>query len=162
MSEIKTRPAAERDIPLILNFIKQLAEYERMSDQVVATGELLREWLFQRQVAKVIFALDEEGREVGFALYFHNYSTFLGRAGIYLEDLFVEPESRGRGYGLALMRELARRARELGCGRMEWSCLDWNTPSADFYRSIGARPNEGWTVFRMTAPEISALADREI
>ena len=151
------RFAEERDVPLILFFIRSLAEYENMADEVVATEELLREWIFVRQKAEVIFAL-EDGREVGFALFFHNFSTFLGRAGIYLEDLYVLPPYRGRGYGKGLIRVLARIAAERGCGRLEWWCLDWNKPSIEFYRSLGAVPMDAWTVYRITGDTLKQLA----
>ena len=141
------RFAAETDCGLILSFIRQLADYEKMSDQVVATEELLREWIFVRRKAEVLFVLQGE-REVGFALFFHNFSTFLGRAGIYLEDLFVLPEYRGKGYGKGLLRKLAQITIERGCGRLEWSCLDWNVPSIQFYRFLGAEPMEEWTTYR--------------
>lgn len=143
------RNATKDDCALILSFIKALAEYEKMSDDVVATEDLLREWIFEKQKAEVIFAL-EDGREVGFALFFHNFSTFVGRAGIYLEDLFVLPEYRKRGHGKALILELARIAVERKCGRMEWSCLDWNQPSIDFYLSLGAKPMNEWTTYRLS------------
>ncbi|MBE5765552.1 MAG: GNAT family N-acetyltransferase [Clostridiales bacterium] len=158
MSNIICRPATEKDISLILHFIKGLADYENMSDDVVATEELLREWLFEKKTAEVLIAsLDE--KEVGFALFFHNFSTFLGRAGIYIEDVFVDPEYRGKGCGKALFREIARIAMQRGCGRMEWSCLDWNQPSIDFYLSMNARPMSEWTVYRLTQDEIRALAE---
>ena len=132
MKNTEIRFANENDVALILDFIKDLAEYEKMSDQVVADEALLREWIFEKKKAEVIFAM-EDGKEVGFALFFHNFSTFLGRAGIYLEDLYVKPEYRGHGHGKALIKKLAAIACERGCGRLEWSCLDWNTPSIDFY-----------------------------
>ena len=150
------RSAEREDTALILQFIRALAEYEHMENEVVATPELLEEWLFDKQKAEVIFAL-ENGREVGFALFFHNFSTFLGRAGIYLEDLFVLPESRGKGYGKALLTQLARIAVERGCGRLEWWCLDWNQPSIDFYRSMGAVPMDEWTVFRIAGETLQKL-----
>ena len=131
MAELSFRFAVREDTPLILSFIRALAAYEQMADQVIATEELLAEQLFDRGNAEVLFAL-EDGKEVGFALFFHNFSTFLGRAGLYLEDLYVLPEHRGKGYGKALLRQLARIARERGYGRMEWWCLDWNRPSIDF------------------------------
>ena len=143
------RFATEKDAGLILDFIKKLAEYEKMLDEVVATEELLKEWIFEKKKAEVIFALDG-GKEVGFALFFHNFSTFLGRAGIYLEDLFVLPEYRGRGYGKGLLKVLAGITVERGCGRFEWQCLDWNKPSIDFYISLGAVPMEDWTLYRLT------------
>ena len=154
------RMAVPGDGPLILSFIRALAEYEKMSDQVVAAPELLEEELFQKGHAQVLFAL-EDGREVGFALFFHNFSTFLGRAGLYLEDLFVQPECRGKGYGKALLQELARMARARGCGRMEWWCLNWNRPSIDFYQSLGAKPMDEWTVFRLAEADIARLAKEE-
>ena len=129
--EVTFRPAEENDTALLLKFIRALAEYEHMLDQVVATEEILSEWLFQRRVAEAFFAV-ADGVEVGFALYFHNFSTFLGRGGIYLEDLFVLPEHRGKGYGKAILIRLAQIARERGCGRLEWACLNWNQPSIDF------------------------------
>jgi len=151
------RRAEEKDTAVILQFIKDLAEYEKMSGDVVATEELLREWIFEKQKAEVIFAV-ADGKEVGFALFFHNFSTFLGRAGIYLEDLFVKPEHRGKGCGKGLLRELARIAVERGCGRLEWSCLDWNKPSIDFYLSLGAQPMDEWTVYRMAGETLINFA----
>ena len=153
------RNATKDDCALILSFIKALAEYEKMSDDVVATEELLREWIFEKQSAEVIFAL-EDGREVGFALFFHNFSTFVGRAGIYLEDLFVLPEYRKRGHGKALILELARIAVERKCGRMEWSCLDWNQPSIDFYLSLGAKPMNEWTTYRLSGDALDKCGKR--
>ena len=158
MSHTTLRPATREDAGIILSFIRELAAYERMSDDVVATEELLGEWIFDKQKAEVIFAL-EDGVEVGFALFFHNFSTFLGRAGIYLEDLFVKEAYRGRGHGKALLCALARIARERGCGRLEWSCLDWNKPSIDFYLSLGAMPMTEWSVYRATGDALNALAD---
>ena len=149
MNHTEFRFATENDVALILNFIKALADYEKMSDAVVADEALLREWIFEKKKAEVIFALDN-GVEVGFALFFHNFSTFLGRAGIYLEDLFVLPEYRGRGHGKALIMELARITKERGCGRLEWCCLDWNKPSIDFYLSLGAKPLDEWTIYRLS------------
>lgn len=157
MNRTEFRFATEKDTALILSFIKALAEYEKMSDQVVANEELLREWIFEKKKAEVIFAL-ENGKEVGFALFFHNFSTFLGRAGIYLEDLFVMPEYRGRGHGKGLIRELARITVERGCGRLEWCCLDWNKPSIDFYLSLGARPLDEWTTYRLTGDRLKSFA----
>ena len=151
------RFATENDTELILDFIKQLAEYEKMSDEVIATKELLKEELFVKKHAEVIFALDG-GKEVGFALYFHNFSTFLGRSGIYLEDLFVLPEYRGKGHGKALLRKLSQTALERGCGRLEWACLDWNKPSIDFYLSLGARAMTDWTVYRLTGKTLENMA----
>lgn len=150
------RYATEDDCALILSFIKALAEYEKMSNQVVATEELLKEWIFEKQKAEVIFACEGE-KEVGFALFFHNFSTFLGRAGIYLEDLFVLPEYRGKGYGKGLLERLAQITVERGCGRLEWACLDWNQPSIDFYRSLGAAPMDEWTTYRLTGKTLEAM-----
>ena len=157
MNNFHFRYATEQDSVLILDFIKDLAEYEKMSKQVVATEELLTEWIFEKKKAEVIFAM-EKGKEVGFALFFHNFSTFLGRAGIYLEDLFVKPEYRGRGHGKGLLRELARIAVERGCGRLEWCCLDWNKPSIDFYLSLGAKPMDDWTTYRFSGEDLSNFA----
>lgn len=152
------RFAQPEDAALILRFVRALAEYEKLSDEVVATGELLREWIFEKGKAEVLFAV-ADGEEVGFALFFHNFSTFLGRAGIYLEDLFVLPEQRGHGYGKALLKHLAAIAVERGCGRLEWSCLDWNTPSIAFYKSMGATPMDGWTVYRLTGETLKRAAE---
>ena len=153
------RFAVRGDEGIILDFIRRLAEYEKMSDQVVATEELLTEWIFDKNKAEVIFALDESGKEVGFALFFHNFSTFLGRAGIYLEDLFVLPEYRGRGFGKGLLRQLAKIAVERKCGRLDWWCLDWNKPSIDFYLSLGAIPMDEWTTFRITGDTLTKMAE---
>ena len=153
---MEIRFAERKDCGLILEFIRALADYEHMQDEVVATPSLLEEWLFDRQKAEVIFAL-ENGKEVGFALFFHNFSTFLGRAGIYLEDLFVFPEYRGRGYGKGLLTELAKIAVARGCGRLEWACLNWNRPSIDFYLSMGAVPMDIWTVYRITGERLQEL-----
>lgn len=154
------RYAEKKDIPLILYFIKELAAYEKMSDQVIATEALLDEWIFEKGKAEVLFALEED-KEVGFALFFHNFSTFLGRAGIYLEDLYVKPEYRGKGYGKGLLKQLASITVERGCGRLEWSCLDWNQPSIDFYRSLGAVPMDEWTVYRITGDTLTRMADSD-
>ena len=158
MEKVYFRYAEETDVALILQFIKDLAEYERMSDEVIATEELLREWIFEKKKAEVIFAMEGE-KEVGFALFFHNFSTFLGRAGIYLEDLYVKEAYRGRGYGKALLKKLAKIAVERGCGRLEWSCLDWNQPSIDFYLSLDAVPMDEWTVYRATGETLQKLAE---
>jgi GNAT superfamily N-acetyltransferase len=151
------RFALEDDCPLILDFIRALADYEKMSDQVVATEALLREWIFEKKKAEVLFVCEGE-QAVGFALFFHNFSTFLGRAGIYLEDLFVLPAFRGRGYGKALLRKLAQLAVERGCGRLEWACLDWNRPSIEFYLSLGAAPMNAWTTYRLTGDTLDEAA----
>ena len=156
--ELAFRFAEERDTPLILDFIKGLADYERMLDQVVADEDTLADQLFRKKNAEVLFAL-ENGKEVGFALFFHNFSTFLGRSGLYLEDLFVLPEHRGKGYGKAILQRLAAIARERDCGRMEWWCLDWNAPSIAFYKSLGAEPMSDWTVYRLTEETLEKLAE---
>lgn len=156
--EKQIRTAVPEDVPVILNFINALAAYEHLESEVVATEELLKEWIFEKKKAEVIFAL-ENGKEVGFALFFHNFSTFLGRAGIYLEDLFVLPEYRGKGYGTMLLKTLARTAEERGCGRLEWSCLDWNKPSIGFYKSLGAAPMDEWTVYRLTGATLDKMAE---
>ena len=158
MPEIEIRPGTEDDVPLILSLIRELAEYERLSHEVVATEEILRDSLFgERRVAEVLIGhLDEE--PAGFALFFHNFSTFLGRPGIYLEDLYVRPEFRGSGLGRALLVHLASIASERGCGRLEWSVLDWNEPAIGFYERIGASPVSGWTVYRVTGEALEELA----
>ena len=160
MKNTEIRFANEKDVALILDFIKDLAVYEKMSDMVVADEALLREWIFEKKKAEVIFAL-ENGKEVGFALFFHNFSTFLGRSGIYLEDLYVKPDYRGHGHGKALLKKLAGIACERGCGRLEFSCLDWNTPSIDFYLSLGAEQMNEWTVYRFAGESLVALAQKE-
>ncbi len=157
-TELNFRFADEKDISKILYFIKELAAYEKMADEVVATEELIKEWLFEKKKAEVIFAV-QNGIEVGFALFFHNFSTFLGRAGIYLEDLYVLPECRDKGYGKALLKQLAKIAVERGCGRLEWWCLDWNKPSIDFYLSLGAEPMSDWTVYRIAGMTLKELAE---
>ena len=157
MKELTFRRAEAKDCEKILYFIKELAAYEKMSELVVATPQQLHEWLFEKKVGEVLFACEGE-KEVGFALWFHNFSTFLGRAGIYLEDLYVLPEYRGKGYGKALLKELARIAVEKGCGRLEWWCLNWNQPSIDFYLSLGAEPMKDWTVYRISGDTLQELA----
>ena len=158
MNHLTIRYARESDISKILYFIKELAIYEDMLDDVVATEDLLREWIFEMNKADVLFA-ELEGAAVGFALFFHNFSTFLGRSGIYLEDLFVMPEHRGKGYGKALLRRLTQITMERGCGRLEWSCLDWNKPSIDFYLSLDAAPMDQWTVYRLTGDTLRRMAE---
>lgn len=157
--KLKYRFANEKDINKIFEFIKELAVYEKMEDEVVATEELLHRWLFVEKKAEVIFALEEE-KEVGFALFFHNFSTFLGRGGIYLEDLFIKPEFRGRGYGKGLIKVLAKIALERNCGRLEWTCLDWNKSSIDFYLSLGAKPMEEWTIYRLQGNSLEEVLDK--
>lgn len=151
------RFATIRDIPLILKLIRELAEYEELLHEVVATEELLEEWIFRKNKAEVIFVAEDD-KEVGFALFFHNFSTFLGKAGIYLEDLYVSPEYRGKGYGKALLAKLAQIALERGCGRLEWWCLDRNRPSVDFYLSLGAQPMDEWTVYRFSGKTLTRMA----
>ncbi len=160
MEDIRIRQAGEEDVPLILSFISRLAEYEKLADQVSADEDTLREWLFEKKKAEVLFVCEGE-KEAGFAVFFYNFSTFLGKAGIYLEDLYVLPEYRGRGYGKALLKHLAQRAVREGCGRLEWSCLDWNTPSIEFYLSLDAEPMDGWKVYRLSGDTLRALAEKE-
>ncbi len=156
--DLRIAPAAESDVSLILKFIRDLAEYEKLSHQVVATEEHIREHVFgPNPVAEVLLAY-WQGVPVGIALYFRNFSTFLGQAGIYLEDLFVEPAYRGKGIGKALLIRLAEIAVERGYGRLEWSVLDWNTPSIEFYRSLGALPMDEWTRYRLTGEPLTRLA----
>ena len=152
------RNAERKDTLLILQFIKELADNEKMLNEVVADETTLETWIFDKQKAEVIFAL-EDGKEVGFALFFHNFSSFLGRAGIYLEDLYVKPECRGKGYGKAILKKLASIAVERGCGRLEWWCLDWNKPSIDFYLSLGAEAMSDWTVYRIAGDTLTQLAE---
>ena len=152
------RFANKDDVPLILRFIRELAAYEKMLDDVTATEELLREWLFEKNKAEVIFAVKGEN-EVCFALFFHNFSTFLGKAGVYLEDLYVLPEYRGKGYGKGLLKKLAQITMERGCGRLDWACLDWNRPSIDFYLSLSAMPLDQWTTYRLTGDTLKGLAN---
>ncbi len=153
------RAAAVADVPVILELIRALATYERAPNDVTATEKGLTEVLFgEKPAAEVLLAFENE-TAVGFAVFFHNFSTWLGRPGLYLEDLFVRPEDRGKGYGRALLIHLAKIARERGCGRMEWAVLDWNEPAIQFYRKLGAKPMDEWTVFRLTRDGIAGLAD---
>jgi GNAT superfamily N-acetyltransferase len=155
------RPARVEDVPIILQLIRDLATYERAPNEVTATEEQLAEVLFgERPAAEVLLAFEGQ-LPVGFAVFFHNFSTWLGRPGLYLEDLFVKPEKRGKGYGRALLIELAKIARDRGCGRMEWAVLNWNEPAIKFYRALGAKPMDEWTVFRLTRDGIAALANSE-
>ena len=157
-TSFEIRTTTEADVPVILSLIRDLATYERAPDAVVATEAGLREVLFgAKPFAEVLLAL-ENAEPVGFAVYFHNFSTWLGRPGLYLEDLFVRPEKRGKGYGRALLERLAQIAKERGCGRMEWAVLDWNDPAIQFYRKLGAEPMNEWTVFRLTEEGIAKLA----
>jgi GNAT superfamily N-acetyltransferase len=158
-ADFQIRPAHVEDVPIILELIRDLATYERAPHEVTATEEQLVDVLFgKRPAAEVLLAFEKES-PVGFAVYFYNFSTWLGRAGLYLEDLFVKPEKRGKGYGRALLVELAKIARDRGCGRMEWAVLDWNEPAIKFYRTLGAKPMDEWTVFRLTGEEIAKLAN---
>jgi GNAT superfamily N-acetyltransferase len=158
MEHMNFRYAEPADAGLILEFIQALADYEKMSDEVIATEELLREWLFDKKIAEVIFAMEGEN-EVGFALFFHNFSTFVGRGGIHLEDLYVYPQYRGKGYGKGLIQQIAKIAVERNCGRVEWTCLDWNTPSIEFYLSLGAVPMREWTIYRLAGDRLKEIAD---
>lgn len=156
---LSIRPAAVTDVPVILQLIRDLAAYERAPNEVTATKEQLVDVLFgQKPAAEVLLAF-ENGMPAGFAVFFHNFSTWLGRPGLYLEDLFVKPEMRGKGYGRALLVDLAKIARERGCGRMEWAVLNWNDPAIQFYRKLGAKPMDEWTVFRLTRDGIAKLAE---
>lgn len=157
-NKVTFRNAERKDTGLILQFVKELAAYEDMSDDVIADESILETWIFDKQKAEVLFAV-VDGTEVGFALFFHNFSTFLGRAGLYLEDLFVMPEYRGKGYGKALLKKLASIAVERGCGRLEWWCLDWNKPSIDFYLGMGAKAMDQWTVYRIDGDRLNRMAE---
>lgn len=157
-SKLKFRFAERKDTSLILHFILELAKYEKLEHEVVATEELLENWIFNKQKAEVLFAMQND-KEIGFALFFHNFSTFLGRAGIYLEDLYIMPEYRGKGYGKGLLKKLAQIAVERGCGRLEWWCLDWNQSSIDFYLSMGAEQMSDWTVYRITGKQLHTIAE---
>jgi GNAT superfamily N-acetyltransferase len=152
------KPATVADVPVILSLIRELAEYERAPHDAVATEPQLREVLFGAKPSAEVLLASEDEEPIGFAVYFFNFSTWLGRPGLYLEDLFVRPEVRGKGYGYALLVKLAQIARERGCGRMEWAVLDWNEPAIQFYKKLGAAPMEDWTVFRLTSDGIAKLA----
>lgn len=157
--QLTFRFATEKDVPLILKFIKGIAEYEKMLDEVETTEELLHEYLFEKQRAEVIFAI-VDNVEVGFALFFHNFSTFVGKSGLYLEDIFVWPQYRGKGYGKAIFKQLVKIANERDCGRMEWVCLNLNQPSIDFYLSLNAKPLDEWTTYRLDKEGLKALAEK--
>lgn len=157
---IRIEPATPRDVPLILALIGELAEYERLAQEVVATESALYDALFRNPPAAEAVLAYVEGEPVGFAVWFHTFSTFLAQRGLYLEDLFVRPAWRGRGVGRALLGHVARVAVERQCGRVEWSVLDWNEPAIRFYRSIGARPMDEWTVYRLTGDALRALGSR--
>ena len=156
MPELSFRNAKREDIPLVLKFIKKLAEYEKRLNEVVATEKDLEKWIFDKNQAEVIFAL-EDGKEIGFALFFLSFSTYLGNVNLHLEDLFIDPEYRGRGYGKALLKKLAKIVVDRGYGRFEWTCLSWNKPSIDFYLSLGAKQKD-WNVFHLTGDELKKLA----
>lgn len=158
MGEVTFRQAKAGDEALVLEFIRGIAQYEKMLDEVVATEESIREWMVEKKMVEVIFA-EAEGDTVGFALYFQNFSTFVGRAGLYLEDIFVKPQYRKKGYGKAIFKKLAQIAVERGCQRFEWVCLDWNQPSIDFYRSMGAVPMDQWTIYRLSGDAIKKAAE---
>ncbi len=157
-NDFSLRLATAKDTALILEFIKELADYEKMSDQVVATEELLHDTLFEQKKAEVLIG-ESQGNPVAFALFFHNFSTFLGRPGIYLEDLYVKKEYRGMGFGKKILKALAELAKERGCGRLEWSCLNWNTPSIGFYKKLGSIPMDEWTVFRLQGEALDRMAE---
>ena len=154
------RYAERKDVSLILKFIIELARYEKLEHEVIATEDLLDKWLFEEKKAEVIFAIVDD-KEIGFALFFHNFSTFLGRSGVYLEDLYIIPEYRGCGYGKAILQKLAQIAVQRGCGRLEWWCLDWNKSSIDFYLSLGAEPMKDWTVYRIAGDTLKNMAENK-
>ena len=155
--ELTFRFAKKEDTSLILEFIKALAKYEKLEHEVVASEQLLQEWIFEKNKAEVIFVM-ENNQEIGFALFFHNFSTFLSRAGLYLEDLYIKSEYRHRGYGKKTLQYLAKLAVERGCGRLEWWCLDWNKNSIDFYLSLGAKAMDEWTTYRISGDTLKNLA----
>src|ERR1044071_5431122 len=155
---MKIRAATREDVPVILQLIRDLATYERAPDEAIATEEQLLDVLFGERPAAEVALVFQCDQPAGFAVYFHNFSTWLGRPGLYLEDLFVRPEKRGKGYGRALLERLAQIAQERGCGRMEWAVLDWNDPAIQFYKKLGAKPMQEWTVFRLTQEGIAKLA----
>ena len=159
---LSIRPATVTDVPVILQLIRDLAAYERAPNEVTAIKEQLVDVLFGKKPAAEVLLAFENGTPAGFAVFFHNFSTWLGRPGLYLEDLFVKPEMRGKGYGHALLVDLAKIARERGCGRMEWAVLDWNDPAIQFYRKLGAKPMDEWTVFRLTGDGIAKLAESDL
>ncbi len=158
IEHVTFRLAQSEDVGLVLKFIKELADYEELLHEVVATEEILMETIFEKKAAEVVIVEYDE-KPIGFALFFHNFSTFLGRPGLYLEDLYIRPEMRGRGIGKLLLAYLAKLARDRNCGRLEWWCIDWNTPSIDFYKSLGAIPMDEWTVYRITGKALIDLAD---
>lgn len=158
MNKIIIRKATREDVPLLMKFIRGIAKYERMENEVIANEQTLEKEMFEYHKAEAIFAV-EDGKEVGFALYFFNFSTFIGHSGLYLEDLYVFPEYRGKGYGKALLLHLVGIAVENQCGRMEWTCLNWNQPSIDFYLSLGAVPMKDWTIYRLDSEALNSLTN---
>lgn len=158
MSNFKLRETSREDTALIFHFIKELAIYEKMLDDVVGTEELLEDHIFNKKRVEVLIA-EEDDKPIGFCLFFYNFSTFLGRSGIYLEDIYILPEYRGKGYGKTIFKELAKIAVERNCGRMEWTCLDWNKPSIDFYTKLGAVPMDEWTVYRLAGENLNNVAE---
>ena len=161
MTNFQIRPATQNDVPLILSFIRQLAEYERLSHEAIMTEETVKESLFGARPSAEVLLGHSDDQPVAFAVFFHNFSTFLGRPGLYLEDLFVVPEMRGKGFGRAMLFELARIARDRKCGRFEWAVLDWNESAIQFYKNLGAVPMNEWTIFRVTGDALERLANEE-
>ncbi len=160
IENLKIRETSEDDCSLILSLIKEIADYEKMSDQVIATEESLKESIFKNKRAEVVI-LELDEKTIGYALYFYNYSTFIGKSGLYLEDIFIKKEFRGKGIGKEVFKFLVKKAKEEGCKRMEWSCLNWNEPSIKFYKSLGATPMDEWTIYRLTEKEINRLSTME-
>ena len=158
IENLKIRETNEEDCSLILSLIREIAEYEKMSDQVIATEESLKESIFKNNRAEVVI-LELDEKAVGYALYFYNFSTFIGKSGLYLEDIFIKKEARGKGIGKEVFKFLVKKAKEEGCKRMEWTCLDWNEPSIKFYKSLGAVPMDEWTIYRLTEKEINRLSE---
>jgi GNAT superfamily N-acetyltransferase len=158
MENLKIREAIEDDTQLILSLIKEIAEYENMSNEVIATGETLRESIFENNRAEVVL-VDLDNKTIGYAVYFYNFSTFIGRNGLYIEDIFIKKEARGKGIGKEIFKFLGKKAKEEGCKRMEWACLNWNEPSIKFYKSLGAVPMDEWTTYRLTEKEIEKLTE---
>lgn len=161
MNELTIRTAQPDDTPLILSLIRELAEYEKLADQVTADEKTLHTWLFEKQSADVLIA-ECEGQPIGYALYFHNFSTFLGRSGIYIEDIYIRPAYRGRGFGKQMFVHIGGLAVSEGCGRLEWACLDWNAPSIAFYRSLGADSMDGWSVYRLSGAALRELSEQKL
>ena len=160
MNKFTIRQARRSDVPVLMNMILELAEYEKLTDQVTATEKSLTEWIFDEVKAEALLA-EENGAPVGYAIYFHNFSSFAGRAGVFLEDLYVRPAARKKGCGKALIRRVAAITRERGCVRLEWNCLDWNRSSIAFYRALGAVPLDAWTTYRLDGQALSDLAGKD-